>query len=147
MYRATTDGFNARQRHSGRGLGASRPADAEPDPEVVALRRARALRDGLADVEREHGNLSQIYIDALVRYVEAAERAMQLGGDEPFGSPLIEEETALFEDGVSRMQALAPRLLRGAQIPGAAHFAQILTMGDKKDFCPNAKFARQNHFV
>jgi hypothetical protein len=45
------------------------------------------------------------------------------------------------------MQALAPRLLRGAQIPGAAHFAQILTMGDKKDFCPNAKFARQNHFV
>jgi len=32
MFRATTDGFNARQRHSGRALCASQPAEPEPDP-------------------------------------------------------------------------------------------------------------------
>ena len=108
MFRATADGFNARQRHSGRGLGASRPAEPEPDLEVVALRRARALRDGLADIERQHGNLSQQYTDALVEMIAAARTAMELG-DEPFETALIHEETAIFEDGIARAQALAPR--------------------------------------
>ena len=69
--------------------------------------RATALRHRTA-FERQHGNLSQQYTDALVEMIAAARTAMELG-DEPFETVLIHEETAIFEDGIARAQALAPR--------------------------------------
>ena len=52
----------------------------------------------------------------LVAMITAARTAMELG-DEPFESALIHEETAIYEDGNARAQALAPRSDRHRQPP------------------------------
>ena len=80
------------------------------------LRSSTPRATPLKTIRIEHRRGPHTLTDALVAMITAARTAMELG-DEPFESALIHEETAIYEDGIARTQALAPRSDRHRQPP------------------------------